>query len=71
MKADEWLRRYAEAIGTDPPGETTVADLLDLAATAAHSSERIAAPIACYLAGRDGRSLEELREIADGIADGD
>lgn len=71
MKADEWLRRYAEAMGTEPPDETTVGELLDLAATAAHSSERIAAPIACYLAGRDGRSLEELRHIADGISDSD
>lgn len=69
MKADQWLAEYAAEIGADAPDEATVAALLDLAATAAHASERIAAPIACYLAGRDGRSLEELREIADGIGE--
>jgi hypothetical protein len=71
MKADEWLRKYAEALGAEPPDESTVAELLDLAATAAHSSERIAAPIACYLAGRDGRPLEELRQFADGVSSAD
>jgi hypothetical protein len=70
MKADEWLSAFAAELGADPPNEETVAELLDLAATAAHSSERIAAPIACYLAGRDGRSLDELRGIADGIGEG-
>jgi hypothetical protein len=67
MKADEWLSEFANAIDAEPPDDVTVAQLLDLAATAAHASERIAAPIACYLAGRDGRSLDELRELADGI----
>jgi hypothetical protein len=70
MKADEWLSEFANAIESEPPDEDTVAQLLDLAATAAHASERIAAPIACYLAGRDGRSLAELRELADGIGAG-
>jgi hypothetical protein len=40
-----------------------------LAATAAHSSERIAAPIACYLAGVTGAPLSELRSIAEGIGE--
>jgi hypothetical protein len=67
MTAEEWLQQFSAALGADPPDEGTTAQLLDLAATAAHASERIAAPIACYLAGRDGRSLDELRELADGI----
>ena len=67
MKADEWLRRFAEEIGAEAPSEEEVGELLDLAATAAHSSERIAAPIACFMAGREGRPLSELREVADRI----
>jgi hypothetical protein len=67
MRADEWIERFAEEIGARNPDEATVAELLELAATAAHSSERIAAPIACYLAGVTGAPLDQLREIADGI----
>jgi hypothetical protein len=67
VTAEEWLQKFAAAMGTEAPDEPLTGELLDLAATAAHSSERIAAPIACYLAGRDGRPLAELREIADGI----
>ncbi len=67
MTADEWIAAFAAELGTDPPSEETFAELLELAGTAAHSSERIAAPIACYLAGVTGRPLEELRRIADGI----
>ena len=40
---------------------------LDLAAVAAHSSERIAAPIACWLGGKAGASLEELQAAAERI----
>lgn len=68
MKADEWLAAYARELGTEPPGEDEVGELLELAATAAHASERITAPIACYMAGRDGRSLAELREAADRVS---
>lgn len=68
MNAQEWLEAYARALGTEPPGEETAGELLELAATAAHASERIAAPIACYLAGRDGRPLAELRALADDVS---
>lgn len=68
MNAEEWINGFAAAIGTDPPDPTTVDELLELASTAAHSSERIAAPIACYLAGRDGRPIAELRELADEVS---
>ena len=69
MKADEWLNAFAAEIGAEAPDDETTAALLDLAATAAHASERIAAPIACYMAGRDGRSLDDLRTAADRIGD--
>jgi Domain of unknown function (DUF6457) len=67
MDANEWIDKFAVELGTDPPSEDESGEILELAATAAHASERIAAPLACWLAGRDGRSLAELREIADGI----
>ena len=67
MKADEWLAGFAAEMGAEAPDEEATAALLDLAATAAHASERIAAPIACYMAGRDGRSLDELRAAAERV----
>jgi len=45
-----------------------VAELLALAGVAAHASERIAAPISCWLVARSGRSVEEARQLADALA---
>lgn len=50
----EWIDDFAARLGADPPSEGEVALLLDLAGVAAHASERTAAPIACWLAGREG-----------------
>lgn len=68
MTADEWIAAFASEAGAPAPDGETVAELLALSATAAHSSERIAAPIACYIAGVTGTPLAELRAIAEGIA---
>ena len=68
MTADEWIAAYAKELGTEPPSEAEAGELLELAAAAAHSSERIAAPLACYLAGRDGRSVPDLRALAERVA---
>jgi hypothetical protein len=68
MTAAEWIAAYAKELGTAPPTEAEFGDLLELAATAAHSSERIAAPVACYLAGRDGRPVSDLRALAERVA---
>jgi Domain of unknown function (DUF6457) len=68
MNADQWLTAFAAEIGAEAPDEETTAELLDLAATAAHASERIAAPIACFMAGRDGRSVAELKAAAERVA---
>jgi hypothetical protein len=67
MTADEWIAAFSRDVGARAPDEETKAELLELAATAAHSSERIAAPIACYIAGVTGAPVSELRAIADGI----
>lgn len=70
MTADEWIAGFAARIGAEPPSEEEVGEILELAAVAAHASERIAAPIACWLAGRTGRSIAELREAAEGVGTG-
>jgi hypothetical protein len=64
MTRQEWLRAFCAEIGVEAPTEAEEAALLELAATAAHASERPAAPLACWAAGRTGRSPEELRDIA-------
>lgn len=68
MKAEDWVERFASVIGADSPDPREVEAILELAAVAAHASERTAAPVACWMAGRSGRSLEEVRELADGVA---
>ena len=64
----EWIAAFAERLGVDPPDDATREALLDLAGVAAHASERIAAPIACYLIGKAGTPLTEARTHADALA---
>ena len=64
---DAWVRAFCERIGVDPPSPAEADELLKLAATAAHSSERTAAPLACWAAGRSGRPAAELQQIADEV----
>ncbi len=67
MTRDEWIAAFAAEAGVERPSTEEVRELLELAGTAAHSSERTAAPLACWIAGRAGLSLEELRAIAERI----
>ncbi len=67
MSREEWLAAFCAELGVEPPGAEEIEALLELAAVAAHSSERPAAPLACWVAGRTGRSAAELREIARGV----
>ncbi|MGN6256458.1 MAG: DUF6457 domain-containing protein [Solirubrobacterales bacterium] len=64
MRRDEWLADFCKRLGLEPPSKEEVVALLELAATAAHSSERTAAPLACWVAGRSGRPAAVLNEIA-------
>jgi hypothetical protein len=61
---DEWLAAFAARVGIDAPDAATVDALLDLAAVAAHASERTAAPLACWMAGRAGLSPADALELA-------
>jgi Domain of unknown function (DUF6457) len=68
VKRDEWLHEFCERTGVEPPSAEEIRVLLELAATAAHGSERPAAPLACWAAGRSGRPAAELHEIARAIS---
>jgi hypothetical protein len=64
MNAKEWLSLYAEQLGVDPPTTEEFKVLLDLAGEAAHSSERVAAPLSCWLAAKAGVDPERALELA-------
>jgi hypothetical protein len=64
VTAEEWLAGFAERIGADPPTTEEVEAILALAGVAAHSSERIAAPVACWMIGRAGLDPVEAKRIA-------
>lgn len=65
MTRDEWIAAFAAEAGVATPSVEEIRELLELAGTAAHSSERTAAPLACWIAGRSDRSLAELRAAAE------
>ncbi len=60
----EWLNAFAGALGVEPLTDAQCEDILALAGTAAHASERTAAPIACWLAATAGLTTTEARELA-------
>lgn len=54
MTAKEWLTGFAFELGIEPPTGDEIRDLLSLAGETAHASERLAAPITCWLIARAG-----------------
>ena len=64
LTREQWVRAFCERLGVEPPSAEEEAALLELAATAAHGSERPAAPLACWAAGKSGRDPGELGELA-------
>ena len=68
MNAREWLAAYAERLDVSAPAQDELKAILDLAAEAAHASERIAAPAACWLAARSGQPLEDCLALARRVA---
>ncbi|HWE13923.1 MAG TPA: DUF6457 domain-containing protein [Solirubrobacteraceae bacterium] len=67
MNAPDWLAAFAEKLGTPAPTKDELKAVLDLAAEAAHSSERIAAPVACWLAARAGVDLDQAIKLSQEI----
>jgi hypothetical protein len=52
-------------LGVEPPNGEQIRDLLTLAGEAAHASERLAAPVACWLVARAGLSPAEALKILE------
>ncbi len=71
LSGEDWIARFATEVGAVAPDQAQVDKLLKLAAVAAHSSERIAAPIACWIAGTAGLDLDRAIEIAERTDTGD
>jgi hypothetical protein len=70
LNAKEWIAAFADQAGVPAPTTDEFKQLLDLAGVAAHSSERVAAPVSCWVAARAGLDLPEALTIANGIAGG-
>lgn len=66
--ARTWLAELARALQTTPPTDAEIDDLLALASVAAHASERVAAPVACWLAARSGRTPAQVLAVARELA---
>jgi hypothetical protein len=69
MNAPDWLSTYAEQLGTSPPTQPEIDALLALAGEAAHASERMAAPVACWIAAKAGVAPEDALALAKRIAE--
>jgi hypothetical protein len=67
MDARSWISAYAERLGADAPTPDEFEAILALAAEAAHRSERVAAPVACWVAAKAGAPLTDALEAARGI----
>jgi hypothetical protein len=67
MHAKQWIAAYADKLGIEPPSAEELKAILDLAAEAAHASERFAAPVACWLSAKAGRSLEDSLALAQQV----
>jgi hypothetical protein len=68
VNASEWIAEFASRLGVDPPTSTENDELLEVAAVAAHASERTAAPVACWLAARAGLAPSDALALARQVA---
>jgi hypothetical protein len=69
MRANEWLDRYGSLLGVVAPTADEVESLLELAGVAAHASERMAAPITCWLVAQADLSLADALALARRLAE--
>lgn len=61
MTGQEFAQALARQLGLPPLESDEIDTLLAMAGTAAHASERLAAPLCTFLAGRSGRDVEDVR----------
>lgn len=67
MTGEEFAQAVARDLGLEPLSEEEIGTLLKVASVAAHSSERLAAPLCTYLAGR--ASIAEAQAAVARIAE--
>jgi hypothetical protein len=69
VNAREWIDAFSARLGVEPPTAEEWSTLLEMAGVAAHSSERVAAPVSCWVAARAGVSpadaLAAARQIVE------
>ena len=68
MDGGTWVQRFAAALAVEAPSEVDKTALLSLAAVAANASERLAAPISCWLVAKSGRPAEDALALARELA---
>lgn len=64
----DWLADFAAEVGITPPTREELDILLELAGVAARASERPAAPLTCWLAGRAGVEPRDALAIGKRLA---
>jgi Domain of unknown function (DUF6457) len=69
MDATEWLTAFAQRLGAPEPTPGEIEAVLALAGVAAHGSERIAAPVSCWMAARAGVDLPQAMVAARQVSD--
>ena len=68
MNGHEFARDVAHALVVESLSDQEATEILAMAGIAAHASERLAAPLCTYLAGRSGRPLEDARAAVELVA---
>lgn len=64
-----WIERFAMALGAPTPSDDDVRTLLELAGVAARASERVSAPISCWLVAQAGTTPDEALAVAKRLAE--
>jgi len=68
VTAKGFLAAFAAEIGSPAPTSAEFDALLEVASTAAHTSERLAAPLACWMGGVSGMPATEVLAAAQRVA---
>ena len=64
MDARTWLARFTEGAHGQPLSDEDIDAVLELASVATHASERIAAPLTCWVAASAGLTAAEAVTLA-------
>lgn len=68
MNGQEWVSAFARELGVAELTAEEIEMLLDVASVAAHSSERLAAPLTCYLIGKANMSASDALALAQRLS---